>query len=135
MGIPNLYNSSITSNPLMDDKQLGSIGTMFGKRDTAMPYGQVPGASSMLSGKAMSVIGGGLNNQFGAANQMGGINFDRDYATKNTQNLYRTEQARANSGLRGANYLSNEDALQQQGAGNQMQLQQALMQMLIPYMG
>lgn len=135
MNMPNYYQSSITSKPLMDDAQLGGIKSMFGQRQTAMPYQQMPGMANMLGGKAQQAIGGNLNQQYGAANQGAGINFDRNYALANTGNLFSTEQARANSGLRGGQYMANDDAIGQQGDLNQLQMQQAMMRMLMPYMG
>lgn len=127
------YNSSITSKPLLGDG-LSTIRDMFSKRTANVPTAPMPGTSAGMSGKLQSSLGGAMNSMFGSANRNAGTDFERAYGMANTQNLLNTEAARANSGLRGYQYLSNQAAQDQQNALQQRSFQQQMMQMLTPYL-
>jgi hypothetical protein len=124
---PSYYQSSIDSNPLMSESALASAMQSYKQQPTGrMPQVQAAGAMNVPPSVSnrMADLTKGLNRR-------SALQFDRGYSDANTRALGASEQARAQSGLRG-----NAFNLQSQADSNNFNSQQnaLLMRMLQPYL-
>lgn len=121
------YNSGIEANPLMTDPQQQAHVNRFagaGVQPGGAPNWRVgPDAGNALLSQ--------IQQQARNANQRASLDFQRNFAGANTGHLLAAENARANSGLSGFNYLQGQE---QQGQQQQIGQRNMLLSFLAPYL-
>lgn len=124
------YQSGIQANPLMSQADYANHLAQFNQPAGQMPMSQLP-TMQMDPGQ-----GADLYNQLmglsHANNQRGQLDFSRQYAPMNDQFLLGAEQARANAGLQGGQYMLGRE---QANYGKVQDSRNFLLNQLLPGMG
>ncbi len=124
------YTSGIQANPLMSSGQYDQAMGHFAGPAPTMPNAQSP--SIQTNPAQAASLYSQLTGLTHANNQRGQLNFARQYAPMNDQFLMGAEQARANSGLQGGNYMLGRE---QANYGHAQDARNFLFNSLMPQMG